>query len=66
MKLFLFWVGVANIALGLLMGGFLLMNMSAFIPENNTTGGMLGLLFLPLAPLVTGVLMMMVGWPRKA
>lgn len=65
MQKWFFWFGIANVILGLIMAGFMIANADAF---GNLDGGdqtKIEVFFIPMAPLFTGIALMISGWPRK-
>ncbi len=60
-----FWCGIANILLGLALGIVFALNIDLFGDLSKTDTTKIEVLFIPLAPIFTGVALMITGWPRK-
>ena len=63
-KLF-FWFGIANILLGIFMVVYFAINIEVFCDVANSDRTKVEILFIPLAPIFTGIALMITGWPRK-
>lgn len=65
MQKWFFAFGIINIVLGLILAGYMIANAHVFETLEGADQAKIEVFFIPMAPIFTGIALMIAGWPKK-